>query len=182
MVSRNPYHPPTNYPSAVHGCRIPSNRSLWRAYLLAPAVAPIAFMSAIFLVNIFAGRLGVQSEESGLANETGFIKVPILLFTIGFVGCYFVAVVIGMPVAFCLRRWNALNGYSINGAALCSALLLSVTCAVTMVGKNWNSLPVVLCYLASGVVPPILLSASAFWLLVRRFSRLEANRPLSPPN
>lgn len=128
-------------------------------------------MAAIFLVNIFAGRVGVWSEETGLASETGLIKVPILLFTIGFVGSYFVALVIGMPIAFCLRRVNALNGYSINGFAFCAAMLLSVTCAIAVVGDNRNALPLVLCYLTAGVVPPILLSASAFWLLVKRLSR-----------
>ncbi len=151
---------------------MPSNRSLWRAYFWAPAVAPLAFVALLFLVGIVAAWIGVE------INEASFIMLPILALTIGVVSCYLVAGVIGMPIAFYLRRANALNGYSIHGAALCWAILFSAICAVAMVGGNWNELPLALCYFGAGVVPPVLLSGTAFWLLVRRFSRLEANAAL----
>ena len=49
---------------------------------------------------------------------------------------------------------------------------------IFMVGGNWNELPLALSYVGAGVVPPVLLSGTAFWLLVRRFSQLEANAEL----
>jgi hypothetical protein len=104
--------------------------------------------------------------------------LPVVALTIGVVICYVVAGVIGMPIAFYLRRRNALNGYSIHGAALCWAILFSAICAIFMVGGNWNELPLARSYVGAGVVPPVLLSGTAFWLLVRRFSRREANAEL----
>jgi hypothetical protein len=139
---------------------------------LAPAVAPLAFVALLFLVGIVSSQIGVTT------NEASFIVLPVVALTIGVVVCYVVAGVIGMPIAFYLRRRNALNGYSIHGAALCWAILFSAICAIFMVGGSWNELPLALCYVGAGVVPPVLLSGTAFWLLVRRFSRWEANAEL----
>jgi hypothetical protein len=122
----------------------------------------------VYLVGIVATWLGVA------VNEASIVVLPVLALTIGAFCSYLVAGVIGMPIAFYLRRANALNGYTIHGAALCFAILLSVICAVAFVGGKWNDLPVAVCYVAAGVIPPVLLSATAFWLLVRRFSSLEA--------
>jgi len=146
---------------------MPSNRSLWRAYLLAPSVAPLAFVALVFLVAIVSDRMGVE------VNDASLVVLPVLALTIGTVSCYLVAGIVGMPIAFYLRRANALNGYSIHGAALCWALLFSAGCTVVMIGGDWEALLVGLCYVAVGVVPPVLLSATAFWLLVRRFSRSD---------
>ena len=127
-------------------------------------------MALLFLVGIVAAGIGVE------INEASFIMLPILALTIGVVSCYLVAGVIGMPIAFYLRRANALNGYSIHGEALCWAMLFSAI-RVVVGRRKPERIAARTCYFGAGVVPPILLSATVFWLLVRRFSRLEANAP-----
>jgi hypothetical protein len=163
MATENPYQSTAISPPSTNGNLMPSNGSLWRAYLLAPAVAPVAFVALLFLVGIVSVRIGVE------INEASFVVLPILALTIGVVGCYLVAGFIGMPIAFYLRRANALNGRSIHGAALCWAILFSAICSAYMTSGNWSELPLALCYVGAGVVPPVLLSGTAFWLLVRRF-------------
>jgi hypothetical protein len=169
MATENPYQSITTSPPSADSNRMPSNRSLWRAYLFAPAVAPLSFVALVLLVGTIAARIGIET------NEASFVMLPMLALTIGVVSSYLVAGVIGMPIAFYLRRTNALNGYSIHGAAFCWAILFSIICGVAVIGGNWNELPLVACYIGAGVVPPVLLAGTAFWLLVLRFSRLEAN-------
>ena len=115
----------------------------------------------VLLVGTVAARTGIET------NEASLIMLSMLALTIGVVSSYLVAGVIGMPIAFYLRRINALNGYSIHGTAFCWAILFSVICGVAVIGGNWSELPLLGCYFGAGVVPPVSLSGTTFWLLVR---------------
>jgi hypothetical protein len=168
MNTENPYHASSHLPELAEVRFNPSNRTLWKAYFLAPAVAPISFVAIVLLIGLLAPRLGVE------INEAGIIVLPVIALTIGVVSSYFVAGVIGMPIAFYLRRVNLLNSCSVHGAAFCWAVLFSSLCAIVMVGGRWSELPLALCYFGLGVIPPVVLSGTAFWLLLRRFSRTES--------
>lgn len=170
MNAQNPYHPSNCSEHTTFTSLLPSNRVLWLAYLFAPAVAPLAFVAMVFLVAFVSFCFGVD------VNEASILILPVLALTIGVVSCYLVAGVLGMPIAFYLRRRNSLNGYSIHFAAFCWAALFTLFCAALFVGFNWNDLPLALCYIGLGVIPPVVLSGTAFWLLLRVFSKWEAAR------
>jgi hypothetical protein len=142
---------------------------MWKAYLWSPSVAPIAFVALVLLIGIVGEVFGIE------VNPASMLVLPVIALTVGVVSCYVVAGMIGMPIAFYLRRVNALNVYSIHSAALCWAILFAVGCAVVMVGDNWSELPLALGYFGLGVVPPVLLSGTAFWLLLRHYSRSDSN-------
>lgn len=169
MSPENPYQPSKFSHRFTKASLNPSNRTLWMAYLFAPAVAPFAFVAIVVLAGFLSQVLG------GDVNEAAMLILPALALTIGLVSCYLVAGLIGMPIAFYLRRVNSLNGYSIHGAAFCWAALFTSVCAIYMVGGSWNELPFALCYVGVGVIPPVLLSGTAFWFLLRLFSRRETN-------
>jgi hypothetical protein len=97
MNTENPYHSPTLLPPSAGDNLSPSNRTLWRAYFWAPAVAPIAFVGLVFLVGLVAPYLGVE------INSASMLLLPAIALTVGVVSCYFVAGVIGMPIAFYLE-------------------------------------------------------------------------------
>ena len=147
-------------------CR-PSKRALWLAYFWAPAVAPLSFVGLLFVVGIVATWIGVE------INPASFLVLPVVALTIGLAACYLVAGIIGMPIAFYLRRAHALNGYTIHGAAFCWAVLFSAACAAVVMHGKWNDFLLVFGYFGAGVAPPVLLSATAFWWLLRRFARME---------
>ncbi|MFN9985910.1 MAG: hypothetical protein ACK52S_10195 [Pirellula sp.] len=167
MNTPNPYHPLTCSEPTTFTSSIPSNRALWRAYFFAPAVAPLAFVAMVFLVAFASEIFGAD------VNPASILILPVLALTIGVLSCYFVAGVLGMPIAFYLRRRNSLNGYSIHLAAFCWALLFTTFCALLFVGFKWDGLPMAVCYVGLGVIPPVVLSGTAFWLLVRLFSRWD---------
>lgn len=166
----NPYQPSSCQEHTTFTPRLPSNGVLWRAYLFAPAVAPLAFVALVFLAVFVSLCFGIE------VNEASILILPVLALTIGVVSCYLVAGVLGMPIAFYLRRHNSLNGYSIHFAAFCWAVLFTLFCVFLFVGFNWNDLPLALCYIGLGVIPPVVLSGTAFWLLVRLFSKWESAR------
>ena len=101
----------------------PSNRTMWRAYAFAPTVTPIAFIVLLAVVGVV-------------------LPVPAIAAVI--VICYLVAGLIGMPIAFLLRRLNALNAGTIHGAAFCWGALSSVACTTAMIsvaaaiGGTWD--------------------------------------------
>ena len=169
MAANNPYEPTIQHDSTTIWSLRPSNRAMWKAYLWSPSVAPIAFVALVLLIGIVGEVFGIE------VNPASMLILPVIALTIGVVSCYVVAGMIGMPIAFYLRRINALNVYSIHGAALCWAVLFSFGCAVVMVGENWVELPLALGYFGIGVIPPVLLSGTAFWLLLKYYSRSEAN-------
>jgi len=169
MATENPYKPPKTATDGITRRLTPSTRALWLAYFWAPAVAPISFVIIVLAVAVVAHSIGNE------VNEAGLVLLPAIALTVGVGSSYLVAGVIGMPIAFLLRRRHALSGYSIHGAALCWALLFSTIASIATVGDNWDSLPIWLCYVGAGVIPPVLLSGTAFWLLVRRYAKLEEN-------
>jgi hypothetical protein len=168
MNTQNCNHSASHFPPSASVSLSPSNRTLWRAFFWAPAVAPITFVGIVLLVGLFAPRLGVE------INTASIIVLPAIALTVGVLSSYIVAGAIGMPIAFYLRRIDSLNGYSIHGAAFCWGALFAGVCAAVMVAGNWNELPLALCYFGLGVIPPVLLSGTAFWWLLRRFSRSDS--------
>lgn len=132
----------------------PSIRTMWRAYAFAPAVTPIAFVVLLAVV--------------GVVLPVAAIAAVILI-------CYLVAGLIGMPIAFVLRRLNALTAYTIHAAAFCWGALSSVACTAAMIsvaaaiGGTWHEGQLIALHF-SVIVPPVVLSGTAFWLLLRRTS------------
>ena len=131
---------------------VPSNYEMWRAYLLAPAVTPIIFV----LLVLFLG-----------------MNISIDLIAFGFLACYLVAGLIGMPIAFLLRKRQQLNAWTIHIAALGWGVLWSLFCsfasvyAVAAIGGSIESISItILCFLAL-MVPPVVLAGSAFWILLK---------------
>jgi hypothetical protein len=112
MAADNPYEPTIQGDSTIVSSLRPSNRAMWKAYLWSPSVAPIAFVALVLLIGIVGEVFGME------VNPASMPVLPVLALTVGVVSCYVVAGMIGMPIAFYLRRVNALNVYSIHGAAL----------------------------------------------------------------
>jgi hypothetical protein len=140
-------------------------KSLWRAYAFAPAVAPVSFVLLLFLIGAIATAFNIE------VNPTSFLVLPVVALTAGMVICYLVAGCIGMPIAFYLRKRNSLNGYTIHGAAFCWSIFTAVVVATPMSfsqGAKWYHIPLAILVLVCVIAPPVLLSATVFWLLVRR--------------
>ena len=160
-MTDNPYKPPS---TGADGRAVldQSSKSLWLAYAFAPAVAPITFVVTLFLLGAIATVFNIE------VNPASFLVLPVLALTVGIVVCYVVAGAIGMPIAFYLRKRNALTGYTIHGAALCSAVFFSVVAGIPMSLANGDRLYVGIFILACFTIPFVLLSATCFWLIVRR--------------
>jgi hypothetical protein len=136
---------------------------MWRAYCFAPAVAPLVFILELLGLLLVSGVFGIG------VNPASLLILPIVALTVGMVVSYVVAGAIGMPLAFYLRKRGLLNGFSIHGVAIGWAVVFSIVCSVVpvwMTGDQWNQVPLVFCYFACLVTPPVFLSATAFWLLV----------------
>jgi F0F1-type ATP synthase assembly protein I len=92
----------------------------------------------------------------------------------GFFACYLVAGLIGMPIAFLLRRNNLLNVWTIHGAALAWGMLWSFVCTVAAIyvvaaiGGDIQSLPLTVGWFIVLMVPPVVLAGTAFWLLIKK--------------
>lgn len=167
-MAQNPYHSPALASEQPREFVAPSSKVLWRAYFFAPAVAPLSFILLLLCVLVASAIFNFD------VNPASFLILPLVALTVGMVVCYVVAGAIGMPIAFYLRKRGRLNGYSIHGAALCWAIVFSIACGVVpalISGQHWNQVPLVICYFACGVTPPVLLSATAFWWLVRKAGR-----------
>lgn len=125
---------------------------MWRAYAIAPAVTPVAFIWLISLVGV---------------------TLPANVIAIGFFACYLVAGAIGMPIAFLLRRNNSLNAWTIHGAALAWGTLWSLFCTmaaiyvVAAIGGDIQSLPLLAGLFLALMVPPVVLAGTAFWVLIK---------------
>ncbi|WP_442511142.1 hypothetical protein SH528x_002809 [Novipirellula sp. SH528] len=130
----------------------PSNYEMWRAYAIAPAVTPIVFVTILSI--------------AGAAFSLPFIAAAFLV-------CYLVAGLVGMPIAFFLRRRNELNARTIHGAALLWGMLWSLFCEVVAIsvvgaiGGSIASLPMTTAYIFALMVPPVTLSGTAFWILLK---------------
>ena len=167
----NPFQTTEVIPPPVATNMRPSNRSLWWAYLFAPAVAPLVFVLIVFAAGFLSTWFGAD------VNEASMLVLPVLALTVGLVSCYLVAGMIGMPIAFYLRRKDALNAYSIHLSAFCWAALFTTACAWSFVGGSWKELPLAFCYVGVGVIPSVLLSGTAFWWLVKFFMRWDFQPP-----
>ena len=160
-MPENPFQSPTCSTDLSHTRLSPTNAVLWRAYLFAPGVAPIAFVLMLVVIFFIAGIFKID------VNPASFLILPVLALTVGLLACYVVAGAIGMPIAFFLRNRGQLNGYTIHGAALAWAIVFcGVISSLSIRGGPQQAL-VAFAYLMCGVAPPVLVSGSAFWILVR---------------
>jgi len=174
-MAQNPYmapvieEPARGLPmSSLH----PSVARMWVGYGVAPVVAPLAFIGQLVLIVLLAERFNLD------LNNASLVFLPVLALSVGLVACYGVAGVIGMPLAFVLRRRRRLNAFYIHLCALGWALVFAFGCQVFL-GKEGLSLGerAFLCaYVFSGTAAPILLSATAFWLVVRRWASVAPDR------
>ncbi len=132
---------------------VPSPHEMWFAYAIAPAVTPMAFIGLVSLV-------GVTLSANVIA--------------LGLCACYLVAGLIGMPIAFLLRRNNSLNAWTIHGAAFTWGMLWSLFCTVAAiyvvaaVGGDIQSLPLTAGWFTALMVPPVVLAGTVFWLLIKK--------------
>ena len=130
----------------------PSIYDMWRAYALAPAVTPLTFLA---ILAIGGGSL------------------PANVIALGFAACYLVAALIGMPIAFWLRRRGSLNALAIHGAALTWGLIWAFFCTfaavyvVAAIGGSIHSLPLTIVWFSAFMIPPVVLAGTAFWLLLK---------------
>ncbi|MFT5301276.1 MAG: hypothetical protein ACI87E_002924 [Mariniblastus sp.] len=158
----------------------PPAKVFWWAYAFAPTVAPVLFAVVVFVAG--SAYLALNPENTG--TPIGVVAIPLISLTVGVICSYFVAGVIGMPIAFLLRRRNSLNGYTIHGAALVWSMVLAVLLGIgtyanttpprPAAGEFLLPLPVLFVMLAPG----ILLSATTFWWMVCRDKRRVSLRVL----
>lgn len=147
-------------------CRVTSSKRLWRAFWIAPLVAPVLLAVDMFV----AGLLLSDSGDSG--TPLGVLAVPLIALTLGIFGAYLIALSCWMPVVFFLRKRDWLNGGSIHlmglVAALATFVLLEVaayyapTWPDNLLGLSGPSL-----YLSGFMIPNVMLSALVFWLMIR---------------
>ncbi len=136
---------------------VPSTADMWRAYAIAPAVTPITFIAIVSMIGV---------------------ALPANIIAMGFLACYLVAGLVGMPIAFSLRSTDSLNAWTIHCASLAWAVLWSLFCTVTVVyvvtaigGSIQSLLLTAGCFLAV-MVPPVVLAGTVFWLLLNRPKRI----------
>lgn len=142
---------------------------LWRAFRVAPAVAPVVFAVLVFSL----GSLLRPANDAEFGTPAGIIAVPILALTLGVPASYGIAGLVGMPIVFALRRRHWLNGWSIHLAALAWGIFLCLllwlgayACTAPPRPPLSSQLPGAL---VSGalLIPCILLSATTFWWMTR---------------
>jgi hypothetical protein len=101
------------------------------------------------------------------------VTLPANAIAVGSFACYLVAGLIGMPIAFSLRRMNSLNAWTIHGAALTWGILWSLFCTVAAIyvvvaiDGSIESLPLTIGWFLALMVPPVVLAGTAFWLLIK---------------
>ena len=191
MTNANPYSSPTTHQgqpvireSQTTICERPSSKRLWIAYGIAPLVAPLL---AAIAVAAFAFAYQATHPEDVEVNPMSIVFAPAFLLITGIPASYAVAGVIGMPIAFWLRRLGRLNGFTIHGAALLWAAVPGAVLAVVglLVALSKASLSSFTESLAGalalflGLAPFVLLSATTFWLIgVRRWKQsVDAEPP-----
>jgi len=132
----------------------PNRHSLWRAYAIAPVVAPLAFCALLALLAAGCVQFGWD------CNGASFIVLPITAVVIGVPVAYAVALLL-MPLAFWLQSRNALTGYAVLAIALGVTAVLAAGSPLVVTGQTspyagW------IAYVAAGIGPPILLAAWIF--------------------
>lgn len=164
-MSDNPYSTPSELAAEKGAAPDQSFRPLWKAYALAPAVAPISFVAILFMIGAICYAFDVK------INPASFLVLPLVAMTAGTIVCYLVAGCIGMPIAFHLRKRGRLNGYTIHAAAFGWSLFVSLAIGVPAAvfsGAPWYQVPLAPLLLLAAVAPPVLLSGTSFWWLVRK--------------
>jgi len=158
----------------------PDAKTLWWAYAIAPAVAPVIFAVIVFVVGLIWHM--VNPDVTG--TPVGIVLLPIISLTVGVVASYFVAGVIGMPIAFFLRKREILNGYTIHFAALLWTFLFVGLVSGALYAMAPPTRPRLADFLSSSLIfalliaPSILLSATTFWWIVCRDKRRLSLRSL----
>lgn len=163
IMNDNPYSTPSQLP-AENGKPRDQSRSLWNAYLLAPAAAPTSFVALLFVVGATCVAFGVE------INPASFLVLPVVAMIAGMIICYLVAGCLGMPIAFHLRKRDKLNGYTIHAAASGWSLLVSLVGLPAAIygGAPWYQILMAPLLLLLVVAPPVLMSGTVFWWLVKR--------------
>lgn len=149
-----------------------SAKTLWRAYGVAPLVAPAAFAAIVFVT----GLLFTDPKDPG--TPIGVILIPILSLTLGVAVSYLLAIACWMPVMFFLRKRGWLDAFRVHAAALLLSIVECLLIEGAFYGKStprpadlrkclWPSTLV----LAGMVIPSVMLSASTFWWLLARGER-----------
>ncbi|MGI9472192.1 MAG: hypothetical protein ACR2NZ_11695, partial [Rubripirellula sp.] len=160
-----------------------STKRLWIGFLVSPPVAPILLSAAIFI-----GR-GYLLDSNDTGTPVGIILIPIFLLTLGIAVSYFLMLVIGMPLAFLLRRRSLLNGFTILLSAVAVSLFLGIAGAILIVTMNSASNNADLNFV---VAVPFVLSTSffsgvfavttaiVFWLVTCKFGGNKLHRDSLP--
>lgn len=162
-----PPQPALRSPSLARAGR---QRSLWWAYFIAPAVAPIAFAVSFFVFGLAA--LALNPEDTG--TPAAVVAVPLFSLTAGIVISYFAAGAFGMPIVLMLDKRQMLNGYTVCGAALASSLIflaLSGALMIVVVPAARSSVTGLLGTIAglwAVSAPFALASAATYWWIVSR--------------
>lgn len=178
MTDPNPYSSPTSVTSEAPIWEASSTTRLWLSYGIAPLVAPLLAAITVFVVGF--SYQAAHPEDIDL-NPMSVFAVPIVLLLVGVPASYGVAGLIGMPIAFWLRKRGRLNGFTVHAAALSWTAVLGAALAVVaaIFGPEGDGLHSCLAILGAGLgaflmlAPFILLSATTFWLIgVRSKKRL----------
>ncbi|MFO1042986.1 MAG: hypothetical protein U0941_14445 [Planctomycetaceae bacterium] len=136
---------------------VPTSRDMWRAYTFAPSATPLTF--------------AVLTQAFGVPLSAGWIMAA-------FVASYVVAGVIGMPIAFFLRHIDQLNAWTIHAAAFAWGVLWLLFCLVVSayvvlaIGGSIQSFPMLVALTFCLMVPPVVLSGTVFWWLLKTQCRL----------
>lgn len=178
MTDANPYSTPSSFETAPVVGETPSTRRLWIAYGIAPLVAPLVAAIAVFVTGLVYQTTHPEDVE---VNPMSMVFAPVLLLIVGVPASYGVAGLIGMPIAFWLRKRGRLNGYTVHGAALLWAVVLGSGLVIAALLMKWHQTrdrPDFIEFLGGAFViflasaPFILLSATTFWLIgVRQWKR-----------
>jgi hypothetical protein len=177
MMKPNPYSAPSTSASELASRETASTRRLWIAYGIAPAVGPLLAAMAVFV----SGFIYLATHPENTGTPIGVIALPIVLLLVGVPASYAAAGVIGMPIAFWLRRRSKLNGYTVHGATLLLVAVLALVLAslgpvlAWYEAESFSLLEFLGAALASFLVlaPFVLLSATTFWLIgVRQWNRV----------
>lgn len=148
-------------------CRVTSSERLWRAFWIAPLVAPVLLAVDMFVV----GLLLSDSGDSG--TPLGVLTVPLIALTLGIFGAYLITLSCWMPVVFFLRKRDWLNGGSIHLMGLLLALAViailefAACCVPAVLRDNFFGLSGPSLYLSGFMIPNVMLSALVFWLMIR---------------
>jgi hypothetical protein len=141
-------------------------------------VAPLLAAIAVLVVGFSYQAAHPEDVE---VNPMSIILAPVFLLIAGVPTSYGVAGVIGMPIAFWLRKFGRLNAFTVHGAALLSAAVPGAAVAFVGVltwpfGSRDDLLRSCMESFGAGLTiflalaPFILLSATTFWLVgVRRW-------------